>query len=610
MMKVSNSITYVLLVVLFFALVLFSNQVFKGFRADLTENQVYSLSDGSKEILKGIDEPINLYFFFSDKASEGITTIRNYADRVESLLREYESASQGKIKLHLVDPEPFSEAEDQADDYGLTAASTGMGSDAIYMGLAGTNALDDEKTIPFFDPQKEQFLEYDLSQLIYQLSDPEQVKVGLLSGLSLTGGQNPMTGQFDPPWTIYTQLEQLYDLQTIDAAASTLPEALDVLLLIHPKDLSEAMLFAIDQYVLGGGKVLAFVDPHHESDPTAAMSGMGGANSSSIARLTDNWGVNIAVEDVVLDAALGLDIRTQSGGVTKHLGFVGLQGQLFDQDDVTTANLDSINGASFGVINLNTESELTITPLMYSSEYASTGNNMAYAMTRDPEQLFTQYEQQQLAQKILAVRINGQANSAFESTPAGVESADEMLTQSEGINVILVADTDFLSDRFWVNQANFFGQMIVTPFADNGAFVTNAVENLGGNNALISIRSRGTFARPFDKVDDLTVQAEARFREQEQALEAQLADTERQLSEIQGGGEDGGLLVLNEEQQQAIDSFMDKKIEIRKKLREVRHQLDKDIEALGSQLKLFNIIVMPLLLVFGLILLQRSMRVK
>ena len=609
-MKISNSLTYVLLAVLFFALVLFSNQLFKGARIDLTENQVYSLSDGSKEILKQIDEPIHLYFFFSDKASEGLTTIRNYADRVESLLKEYESASDGKIKLHLIDPEPFSEAEDLANDYGLTGASTGIGSDAIYLGLAGTNALDDEKIIAFFDPQKEQFLEYDLSQLIYELSDPEPVKVGLLSGLNMSGGQNPMSGQFDPPWTIYEQIQQLYSLETIEANASDLPDDLDVLVLIHPQNLSDAMLFAIDQYALNGGKVLAFLDPHHESDPMAAMSGMAGANSSDLSKLTSAWGVNVTADSVLLDAALGLEIRTQTGGITKHLGFVGLQKSLFDLEDVTTANLDSINGASFGVIETQEGATAQVTPLMYSSEYAATGNTNIYAMTRDPEQLFTQYDQAQADVKTLAVRLSGKASSAFDSKPEGVESDAEVVATTENLNVILVADTDLLSDRFWVNKANFFGQAIATPFADNGAFVTNAIENLGGNNALISIRSRGTFARPFDKVEELTVVAEARFREQEQALEEQLAETERQLAELQTGSADAGLMVLNEEQQKAIDSFMDKKIEIRKALRDVRHQLDKDIESLGSQLKFVNIIIAPLLLVFALFVVRRSMRIK
>lgn len=605
-MNASKSITYVLLVVVFFAATLLNNILFKSSRIDLTENQVYSLSTGSKELLKDIDEPINLYFFYSKKTSEGLTTLRNYADRVESLLKEYESAADGKIVLHLIDPEPFSEAEDKAADFGLTAAQAGVAGDSIYLGLAGRNALDDEQVIGFFDPQKEQFLEYDISKLIYQLSDPDPVQLGLISGVNMTGGQNPMTGQFDQPWTIYTQLQQMFDVVEIQSDADVFPEELDVLMLVHPKGLSEKLKFAIDQYAMSGGKLLIFADPHHESDPMAAMSGMGGANASELDGMLQNWGVELSAGQVVLDAALGLDIRSQTGGITKHLGFIGLTEQMFNQEDVTTANLDSINGASFGEFEVLDGAETSVLPLIYSSNYSGTTSNVLYSATRDPEQLFEQYTET-AEPSVLAVRLSGSAISAFDKAPEGLD--DDFQESTENLNVIAIADSDFLTDRFWVNQANFFGQTIVTPFADNGAFVSNALENLSGNNALISVRSRGTYARPFEKVAELTVIAEARFREQEQALERELAETENQLAELQTGqGED--MLVLNEEQQAAIESFMDKKIEIRKRLREVRHQLDKDIESLGSKLQLVNIVVMPILLVLGLFFVQRSLRLK
>lgn len=605
-MKASKTLTYLLLVIVFFAATLLNNVLFKGARIDLTENQVYSLSDGSKTLLGEIEEPIHLYFFYSKKTSEGLTTLRNYADRVESLLKEYESAANGNIVLHIVDPEPFSEAEDRAADFGLTAAQAGVSGDSIYLGLAGRNALDDEQIIGFFDPQKEQFLEYDISKLIYQLSDPDPIKVGLISGINMSGGQNPMTGQMDQPWTVYNQLQQMYVLEDIPTDSESLPEELDLLLVVHPKGLSEKLQFAVDQYAMKGGKLLLFLDPHHESDPVAAMTSMGSANVSDIGGLLSNWGVSFNQNEVLLDAENGLDIRAQSGAVIKHLGFVGLTKSQFNPEDVTTANLDSINGASFGTFTIAEETMTTVTPLLYSSSHSSTMSSVLYSATRDPEQLFEHYSQHGES-SVLAVRLSGKALSSFDSAP--VEGDVDFVESTDNLNVIAVADTDFLTDRFWVNQANFFGQMIVTPFADNGAFVNNSAENLSGNNALISIRSRGTYARPFDKVAELTVLAEARFREQEQALEVELAETENQLAELQTGqGEE--MLVLNAEQKAAIESFMDKKIEIRKKLREVRHQLDKDIEALGSRLQFINIVVMPILLVLGLFFMQRALRLK
>jgi ABC-type uncharacterized transport system involved in gliding motility auxiliary subunit len=282
--KFSSPFIVILLASLFFALVVLNNQLLGSARLDLTENQVYSLSQGSKKILSDIDEPINLYLFFSDKSSKSMTSLRNYASRVESLLEEYNKAANGKINLKIVDPEPFSETEDQANQFGLTAATIGPAGDPIYLGLAATNALDDQKTIAFFDPQQESFLEYEISKLIYQLSDPTPVKLTVLTDLPVSGGQNPMTGQSDPAWTFYTQLQQLYEVQKIDSSASALPIETDVLVVIHPKSLPETLLFDIDQYAMQGGKLLIFVDPHNESDPMAMMGGPA-PNGSNLGRL-------------------------------------------------------------------------------------------------------------------------------------------------------------------------------------------------------------------------------------------------------------------------------------------------------------------------------------
>ncbi|UAA37805.1 Gldg family protein [Paraneptunicella aestuarii] len=604
----STPISMLLLVVLFFALVLLNNQIFRSARFDLTEDKVYSLSDGSKEIINGIDEPVHLYFFFSDKTSEGLTSLRNYANRVESLLKEYANASDGKIQLHLVDPEPFSEAEDQASEFGLTAAMMPGTEESIYFGLAGRNSLDDQQVIGFFDPQKERFLEYDISQLIYLLSEPEPLKVGLLSGISVTGGQNPMTGQFDPPWHFYAQLQELYDVETLPAEFDKVPEDVGVLLLIHPQDLSEKTLYAIDQFVMAGGKLLTFVDPHHESDPMAAMSGMASANTSSLSRLFDAWGIRMEPEQVVLDAAKGLDIRTQKG-VTKHVGFIGLDKAYLDENDVITSSLDMINGASFGSLELAEGSQLEMHPLLHSSEYSTHTNAMVYAMTRDPDQLMDQMTSTE-GEMVLGARFQGNAKSAFDKALAGNEQGGMDYIAEANINVVVIADTDVLADRFWVSQANFFGQTVFTPFADNGALLTNAVENMAGSDSLISIRSRGTYARPFTKVQELTAVAEMKFMDQEKILEQQLNETEAELSKLQSQQMESGALTLSKEQEEAIKEFNEKRIEIRKELREVRHQLDKDIESLGSRLKFLNIALMPILLVLMLAFVMRSLRTR
>ena len=607
--KLTFSVNLFLISVVFIALVFINNQLLSSARLDLTENQVYSLSQGSKQVLKEIEEPINLYFFFSDKASKNMTSLRNYANRVESLLSEYETFANGKLKLQVLDPQAFSEQEDQADQFGLTAANIGAAGEAIYMGLAATNALDEKKVIAFFDPQKEGFLEYEISKLIYQLSEPEPVNITLITDLVLKGGQNPMTGQVDPPWTFLTQLEELYTVEKFTSETISLPVNTDVLMLVHPEEYSDTLLFAIDQYALSGGKILAFLDAHNESDQMAMMVGtMPSVSSSNLERLINAWGVQFDSDNVLLDAMAGLDIRTQEGGVTRHFGFVGFTTDQLDRNDVLTSNLEVLNGASFGVFSQIEGSETNWTPLVKSTLNSDLMGTGTYAMTQDPEQLAKAYQSDNQAY-VLAARLSGPAKSAFEQTPEEIEPT-EIVKSTDNLNVILVGDTDMLADRFWVQQSNFFGQTIYTPFANNGDFITNAVENLGGSDALISIRSRGVFSRPFSKVDELTVIAEQKFREQEEILQKQLEETEQQLLQLQNQQVEVGALIISPEQQSAIDEFMQKKVTIRKSLRDVRHQLDKDIESLGNWLKLVNIAIAPFILILLLALLRVFFRTK
>lgn len=579
----SLGLTSLLLAGLFFALVVINNQLLDSVRIDLTENQVYSLSEGSKQVIDDIEEPINLYFFFSDSASKGMTSLRNYANRVETLLQEYAKYSNGKIKLHSIDPEPFSEAEDQAAQYGLTGASLGPIGESVYFGLAASNAIDDQQIIGFFDPQKENFLEYDLSQLIYQLSDPEPVNVTLLTDLGVTGGQNPMTGQMEQPMVFYSELEQLFDVNKIDSQANELPIDTDVLVLAHPKNLSESLVQSIDAFAKQGGRILLFVDPHYESDAMAMMGGMG-ANPSDFSLLQE-WGISFNPESVILDASTGLEVRTPQGGITRHLGILGFDQQLLDSEDVLTANLETINASSVGFISLIEGSELSLLPLIQTTENSQLIPSSVYAMTQDPQELARDFVADDKSYTVAARVTNG-------------------------LNLIIVADADLLADRFWVQQSSFFGQTVFTPFANNGDFLTNATENLAGSDALISVRSRGTFARPFERVQALEIIAEEKFRQQEELLQQQLSETESQLAQLQSQQGDSGALVVSPEQQAAIDNFISQRIEIRKALRDVRYQLKSDIDALGNWLKVLNVAVAPLVLAFVLYLLTRLFRTK
>ena len=378
---------------------------------------------------------------------------------------------------------------------------------------------------------------------------------------------------------------------------------------IPTSNVVDTLLFAIDQYALSGGKILAFLDAHNESDQMAMLAGpMPSESSSNLQRLLNAWGGQFDSDNVLLDAMAGLDIRTQEGGVTRHFGFVGFTTDQLDREDVLTSNLEVINGASFGVFSQIEGSETNWLPLVKSSQNSDLIDTGTYAMTQDPEQLAKAYQSDNQVY-VLAARLTGRAKSAFEQIPEEIELT-EIVKSTDNLNVILVGDTDMLADRFWVQQSNFFGQTIYTPFANNGDFIINAVENLSGSDALISIRSRGVFSRSFSKVDELTVIAEQKFREQEKILQQQLEETEQQLLQLQNQQVEVGALVISPKQQLAIDEFMQKKANIRKSLRDVRHQLDKDIESLGNWLKLVNIAIAPLILTLLLALLRVFFRTK
>ncbi|WP_143872306.1 GldG family protein [Catenovulum sediminis] len=594
MKKLNTSIGLFALALIFFGAVLLNNLLLNPYRIDLTENKVFSLSEGSKAVLKKIDEPVNLYFFFSEKTSEGLTQIRSYAERVKNLLEEYQLHSNGKIKLHVIDPEPFSENEDMAAEFGLTAAPVGNLGDNLYFGLGGRNALDDQEIIAFFDPSKEEFLEYDISKLINSLVDPNAIKVSIITDLPIAGGSDPammnpmMMNQAQQPWVFYQQLQQLYETEVLAADASEIPAQTDVLMLINPTEPSDALKYSIDQFIMQGGNVLAFIDPHTESSPA------GVSQQSGLQAFLDTWGVEFDASQIVLDASAALEIRMPSGGSGKHFAYLGLNRQLISEKDTVTGQLESINGASFGYLAKKQDADINFEPLFESSPYTNTTNSMLYSSMRDPQRLQQNFVPDNQT-KVLAARISGQLTSVFKDNEEYKNTAGFVDKTSEA-NVILVADADLLADRFWVQKSSFFGQSIATPFANNGDFVANSVENLGGSSELISIRARGKFSRPFTRVNEIEVQAEAKFREKEQELQARLSETEQKLSELQSQIGEGGKLVLNQEQQQAIDSFIAEKLSIRKSLREVQHQLNKDIEALGSWLKFINVIVAPLFL--------------
>jgi ABC-type uncharacterized transport system involved in gliding motility auxiliary subunit len=622
-----SSVSLVLLALAFIAAVIISNQLFKGWRIDLTENKLYTLSDGTKRILGNIDEPINLYFYFSDQASANIPTLRAYANRIREMLLEFEGAADGMINLRVIDPLPFSEDEDRASQFGLQGVRLGSSQDPIYMGLAGTDSVDNESTIAFFQPDKEAFLEYDIAKLVDTLANPVRTVVGLVSGVEMSGSYDPQSGQMSQPWVVYQQAQQLFEVRNLGTTFDEIPEEISLLWIVQPKSIANNTMYAIDQFVMRGGTALIFVDPVADVDPLPQQQGMPAGmppmgQGSDLPALFEAWGIEFSSSDVVADAQLALQISSRmSGQPTRHFGYLGVTQNLLNSDDIVTAELNSLNFATAGRLAVTEESPATVEPLITSSNSAAMIAATRFSYLPDPSVLQDGFAPSG-DNYTLAARISGVLPSAFptglplaavSSEDGDQESAapdENHLAESTGpVNVIVVSDVDMLGNQMWVQVQSFFGQQIANAFASNGAFVINALDSLSGSADLIGVRSRASYTRPFTKVEELRVAAEARFRETEQRLQNELAETERRLGELQSSREDSGNILLTNEQQEEIDRFIDQRASIRTELRAVQRGLDKDIQQLGTTLKVINIALVPFLLtIFVLVAVWRRNR--
>ena len=594
----------VLLVILFVTLTILSSVFLKGVRFDLTENGLYTLNEGTRNILKNMDEPVTLYLYFSEDVSRDLPQFRSHARWAGEMLEEFADQSGGKLTLRRVNPVPFSPEEDQAAQYGLQGVPVGTAGDMLYFGLVGTNSLDGLQMMPFLQPEKEKFLEYDLAKIVSTLSHPTHTKVGLISGLDMGPGFDQATQSIREPWIIYQQFEQIFELEDISSDAETLPEDLELLVLVHPKDFSENMLYQVDQFVLRGGRVLAFMDPLAEADmggdPNDPMARMNAGGSSSLGPLLQAWGVGFDSDRVVGDRNYALQVNMAQGQPpVRHLGILSVTSQGINNSDVVSADLQSVNFSSSGWLTPLEGASSSFEPLVQSSDAAAPIEAARIRFMSNPQDLSKGFEPTG-DQYALAARITGQARTAFEQLPEGLPLMGHLeASGAAGINVVLFADTDVLTDRLWVQKQNFLGQVIANSFADNGTLVANIADQLTGSSDLIGIRARASTNQPFDRVLALKLSAEAQFRDTEERLQAELEEAERTLNTMQTARQDGELTVLTSEQQDEVQRFVDRKLQIRSELRQVQHDLSRDIEALGMRLKFLNIVLVPVLIIIA-----------
>jgi ABC-type uncharacterized transport system involved in gliding motility auxiliary subunit len=594
--RASGGLVLLLLAVLFIGATVISNLVLRGARLDLTANNEYTLSEGSKEILASIDEPINLYFYFSDEASRDLAPIRTYAQRVRELLEEMSSRTGGKLKLSVIDPQPFSEEEDEATAQGLQSVPVGSTGDKLFFGLAGTNALNGKAAIPFFQPDKEVFLEYEVAKLIQTLLQPDKPVIGLVTGLPIGGGFDQATQKMNDPWAVTQQLDDLFEVRPLGLEFKEVGDDIKLLMVVHPKSLGDDTLYAIDQFLMRGGRLLLFVDPNASSDtsgndpgnPSAAMFA---DKSSNLEKLFAAWGVDYKADEVVVDRALGLQVQvSQTEPPIMHPVILGLRTAQMNPEDLVSAKLDLVNIDSAGHFRLKEGSDTTLQPILQSSSEASTVSVERIRFLPDPRELLKDFAPSGDTYNI-AVRVSGNFKSAFADR-AG--QPGHIAEAAEPVQAILIADTDILTNRLWVQVQNFFGQQLISPFANNGDLIVNSADNLTGSNALISIRGRSSSTRPFTVVEDMRRAADERFRATEEQLQQQLTETERKLAELQASKSNENAMIMSPEQQAEILKFQGEKLRIRKELRDVRRSLDEDIESLGARTKFINIALVPL----------------
>ena len=610
---------------------LIASSALRDAKIDLTKEGLYTTSEGTRKALRAIDEPIDIRVYFSKKLGEAAPNYGKMFERVRTLLDQYSDIARGKLKVSFLDPEPFSDAEDRAVAAGLKGIRLNQEGDMGYFGLAGSNSTDTESSIPFISTDRERFLEYDVTKLIVTLANQTKRTVGLISGISMEGNPgHPMMGRPPtPPMLMLEQIREFLEVKSIAKDAKTIPPEIGVLMVVQPEGLSPETAYAIDQFALNGGKVIAFVDPvpemNRQANPMMIMA-QALPDLAEFDKLLAAWGVAFDVKNVAADIARAR--RVQFGGgaranVTEYVLWLGLDRQNLDEKDVLAGNIERLNFASAGFIDKAPGATTQFTPIISTTANAMQVPAESVSMMPDAVGLLRNYKRGGKV-LVLAARVSGEVKTAFPDgapkppadkaeadkekdkdpakTPAADKKADTPAASSTtkqltsgNINVVVVADTDFLNDQFWVDVRDFMGQQVAIPNAHNAAFVVGALENLTGSDALISLRGRGVSDRPFELVTELRRDAEERFRNKEQVLTTQLRDLQTKLAGLEKQS-DGENIVLSEKDQQEIEKFRADMLAVRRELREVKRELRKDIDRLDGMLKFANIAAVPLLI--------------
>ncbi len=583
-------------------------------RIDCSAERLNTLSPGTVSVLKGLKAPVSLRFYYSRDLVQMPVSVKNYAARIEAMLKEYRRISGGKLTLEVLNPTPDSDAEDSASLNGVTGESL-PGGDSAYLGLA-ISSLDQSFSIPFFSPEREDFLEYDLTSAISRVARDGKPVLGLVSSLPVAGRQAPMMmmgpqqgGQ--PPWLFYSELKKDYELRDLGLDFESVPGEVKALFIVHPKGLSERALFAIDQFLLRGGRLVAFMDPFSVVD--AKTSGAG-ANmysppnaSSTLGKLLDAWGVKFDTESVAVDGRLGTKLRAQDG-VQRDPSWLSLSDAQFDAKDPGVGQLNSLLMVIAGSFGGQAAEGLKRTVLVKTTDDSGSVNKFVAQMGGDAVQREFKSDKQERA---LAIRLEGKFKTAFpDGAPAPKDAKkDEPKKDSapalkdaakEGV-AVLIADVDMLYDAFCARTENVYGSKFSVPLNDNIALTGNLAGLLSGDDALVGLRSRGVVKRPFAVVDRMEAEAERRYSDQIKVLELNLSEAQRKIDELrqQKGDVSAQKFIMAPEVKETIEKFRRQEADTRAQLKALRKNLRKDIDTLEMEIKWANMALMPALVAFA-----------
>ena len=585
-------------------------------RVDLTGEKLYTLSKGSKAVLGKLENDVTLKFYFSSSSTEMPMQLKTYAQQVQNLLKEYERAGNGHLALEAYDPKPDSDAEEWAQRYGVEPQNVNPFGQPVYFGLVAVCG-DREETLARFSPRTESTLEYDVTRLVTRVAWPERPVIGLMTSLPGVLGQQPnpmmMQRRQQPQgWAAFMELKKDYDVREIETTTESIDADVKALVVLHAKDLSEKTLFAIDQFVLRGGRLIACVDPCSIMDMISAqqqqqnpmMQQMGGQDApSTLGKLFDAWGVTFDTSKMVADMGSATKLNAGNGRAEENPAFLSLSAKNVDKKDLLVSSLTQVMFPFAGSFTFAKKDGLTFEPLIVSS----TGD--ACLVDRSSARFGLGAMRKDLkpdgVQRTLAARLSGTFKTAFPKGPDFVEGSTNAVPKvtAEGKgSVVLFGDSDFLADDFCVQVMNTIFGPIAQPVNDNLVLFSNVIEQYAGREELIGVRSRGPSNRPFAKVDALEAKAMAKWQAKQEAFEKELQETQQRLMALQkqkGGNE---RLILSKEQQEQIAKLRKSQADTRKQLKNVRKELTGDIDRLGLTLKVLNICLVPVLVIlFGLL---------